>query len=414
MTKAGPNTENTVTASDGRMYSNGHIFGTAEEEGKSVTIGYSSGAKVWSQGYYRLPEFIKWCAALGKKINSKKVVKTNSGFDNIPIGNVVDQLPTGVIPYCAIPNDIVYSSVPRLTVHEEDEVLSSSYFTDWDIIIIGEECTNEIIYFELRNSDTVIPMIFSFKDHYSIAMGYDDAVLVEFPESGSFELVEFLNFYPLTFYLTDFSTLRGNNELLSSGFKGSLEFDSSLIKPIDWVKYNCDITNEFLDSKSDSKVSIHTALEQILGQRKPEVLIYDHGTGETADFILMEESTNEIMIELYHVKGAGSDKIGDRVGDVYEVCGQAIKCLIWTRSKDTILSKLRMRTKAKPEKYIFGDFEAMNGILDKKKALKFKIIIVQPGISQSSISNKLGTLLAATDDYLRRNGNLESLVIFGS
>jgi hypothetical protein len=56
----------------------------------------------------------------------------------------------------------------------------------------------------------------------------------------------------------------------------------------------------------------------------------DDGSGELADFISLDLDEDETRVRLYHCKGAGGPAPGQRVGDLYEVVGQAIKCVPWT------------------------------------------------------------------------------------
>ncbi|MEZ4938765.1 MAG: DEAD/DEAH box helicase family protein [Crocinitomicaceae bacterium] len=350
VTKAGPNTENTVTASDGRMYSNGHIFGTADENGTSITIGYSSGAKVWSQGYFQLPEFIKWCKKIGNKIISDGIVKTNSGFDNIPVPTVIDKVNSNAIPYAAIFNNVVYEKIPTILNIKNGNIQNAIPLIEFDINILGNECTESKFSIDLCNDLLDIQIEFSFGDHYHYRQELDSQILIQYDNRESEDFLDFLNHYPFTFYLTDFSTLQNNNELIAGGNYEYLPFDKSKIQTVNWTAYNCDITNEFQESKIKGKISIHECISTILKSKDSNVIIYDHGTGEVADFITLKSDTNSILVELYHVKGAGGAKPGDRVNDIYEVCGQAIKSLIWTKNKQIFLNKLKQRVKQKKEK----------------------------------------------------------------
>ena len=143
------------------------------------------------------------------------------------------------------------------------------------------------------------------------------------------------------------------------------------------------------------------------------ILIYDHGTGEVADFITMKEFADKIQINLYHVKGSTGNNLGDRVADVYEVCMQAVKSQVWTTNKHTFKNKLLSRTKAHNEKFIVGDKDAFTALINKSKRAEFIFSIVQPGISQATFSPKLSHILAATDDSLINSG-FEPLVAIGS
>jgi superfamily II DNA or RNA helicase len=77
----GQNAENTIRKNHSNNYANGHVFVKGTAEGSNVTVGYSSGSKVWSNAYEKIPMFIKWCKILAAKIVSDKEVKTNTGFD---------------------------------------------------------------------------------------------------------------------------------------------------------------------------------------------------------------------------------------------------------------------------------------------------------------------------------------------
>ena len=71
--------------------------------------------------------------------------------------------------------------------------------------------------------------------------------------------------------------------------------------------------------------SIHVRLRTYLLELDYDIIIYDHGSGELADFITIKNDS-EINIELYHVKASkNSVPTGNRVDEVYEVSGQAGK-----------------------------------------------------------------------------------------
>src|SRR5690606_6820201 len=65
---AGPNAENTIRKSHSKNYANGHVFMKGTSGGSNITIGYSSGSKVWSNAYEKIPKFITWCKLIGTKI----------------------------------------------------------------------------------------------------------------------------------------------------------------------------------------------------------------------------------------------------------------------------------------------------------------------------------------------------------
>lgn len=83
---AGSNVASAINPVTGKMYSAGHVFCKAVAEAGSITIGYSSGSKIWSSSYVVIPEYIKWCNSYGAKIaNEKMEVKTNTNYDLMPL-----------------------------------------------------------------------------------------------------------------------------------------------------------------------------------------------------------------------------------------------------------------------------------------------------------------------------------------
>jgi hypothetical protein len=64
----------------------------------------------------------------------------------------------------------------------------------------------------------------------------------------------------------------------------------------------------------------------LAGEAVWEVVLDDDGTGEIADLVFLRRDGNRLEILLAHCKYSGGNAPGARVGDLYEVCGQAAKC----------------------------------------------------------------------------------------
>lgn len=175
---------------------------------------------------------------------------------------------------------------------------------------------------------------------------------------------------------------------------------------------------EFRKNASDKRVSIQDALYKILeADKKFNYIIYDHGSGEMADYITIHETDNELVVELYHVKKMGSSSYNNSVGDVYEVSGQAIKSVTWFATKGKLIEKFTSRHNAGHclvKKG--GDFKTMIKELKVSgKVLRGSICIVQPGIKKSkAIPDKIQEVLAATDAYVKKAGKVNRFRIMGS
>jgi hypothetical protein len=63
----GSNSQAAVNPSDGRLYRQGQVFMSGEEQQQKVTIGYSSGSKAWAAASAQIPDPVAWCQELAKK-----------------------------------------------------------------------------------------------------------------------------------------------------------------------------------------------------------------------------------------------------------------------------------------------------------------------------------------------------------
>jgi hypothetical protein len=149
-----------------------------------------------------------------------------------------------------------------------------------------------------------------------------------------------------------------------------------------------------------------------------KVVVYDDGSGEVADFVAIDEATSDVRFTLYHAKGSHGAQPGERLADVYEVCGQAVKCIRWTLSAERLLKRLLDRSRGREAEWITVgsrlDLEELMTSVSQKK-VSFEIIIVQPGISRASLQpDNIAIPLASADLFIREGGAFENLRVWGS
>jgi len=414
-TSAGPNAERVITKSHGKNYANGHVFLKGVDKGDNITIGYSTGSKVWSNAYDKIPNYIKWCQHIGAKIVSDKVVKTNTGFDNLAIGKVVDALPYKAL--MGMWHKDVFHNTPFLLSLTDDEIISRDELLDFDISIDTTNSTDKLIWIDLILDEQIISLTYDFENHYQYRLTPKFNFQVE--DGGQTnELISYLNENSFTLFLDNFATI-SDHEYFEPPKESEHRFEVARIIAFDWIANNTDIEREFYKDPIPDKVangnrnSIHETLQEKLIADGFSVLIYDHGTGEIADFIAVSETADRVSIILYHVKGSGGVNAGDRVNDVYEVCMQAVKSQSWTPNKNSFSKKVLERTDGKPHKFLVGNKHLFSQLINKQKLIAFSFVIVQPGISANSISDRISYVLAATDDSLITNG-YEQLRVLGS
>ena len=326
---AGSDVSDAIDKDSGRMYSAGHAFCKAVDDAEGdITIGYSSASKVWSSAYKDLKDYIQWCDGLGKKIANKDIkVKTNTNFDFLP-------QPKALVEY---PEDIFYADFTAETYSCDPVIKYRRKESDYeccrltDAMVVVKNCEKTKVSVEVSVGEISENLECDIKARYR-SLGNRFIVC-----SGKEEISmdKFLTEQPLIYKTVKDMTITGI-DVIEGDFESEL-FDSNIIEGIDWKHYDTNLKLEFRKNDSDTRVSIQDALYKILeADEKFKYIIYDHGSGEMADYITIYETDNELVVELYHVKKMGSSSYNNSVGDVYEVSGQAIKSVTWFTVVDSL------------------------------------------------------------------------------
>ena len=120
-------------------------------------------------------------------------------------------------------------------------------------------------------------------------------------------------------------------------------------------------------------------------------------------------------VKMFHCKASSEPQAGNRVDDLYDVCGQAVKSSVWIRAEH-LLARLRHRTTLPSVTgYVRGDDDTTARILalQARQQTQFEIYIVQPSVMKEGRHANISNLLAATRDYLLQGG-IESFGVIGS
>lgn len=136
--------------------------------------------------------------------------------------------------------------------------------------------------------------------------------------------------------------------------------------------------------------------------------------------IRIDEEYSKICFDLYHCKYSAGELPGARVQDLYEVCGQAEKSILWNDNALALVQRMIEREKKKHKKYNEtrfekGDLQTLNML---KKMIssgfntEFNISIVQPGVSISRITDPIIQIILATDTYLKDTYDIDLTCYF--
>ena len=410
---AGPNPAKTIRRSDGRMYHRGHAMFRGLEAGVAVTIGFSSSSRVWSNAYVQIPELLAWCRHIAAKIRKTGVPSTDSNWDLLPAAELIDTLPDR----------------PAIAVNWDKDVFLEQPFAqvglgsaareipllDYDISLDETQAAGSIT-FTVEHDGERWPLRFTADGGTAIVpVGWsaEDGPRVEW-EGEVMTLPDFFLNSPPTFFFSDFSTLTGK-EFVPAVTEG-LAFDPGRIEVVGWNAENVDIRKERRDP-APGLISIHTYLRARLSREKHAVVVYDDGSGEVADFVAIDDDPKAIRITLYHAKGSRTSVPGERVDDVYEVCGQAVKSLHWTASPSKLLERLMTRVAAQPgARLVAGTQATLKRLRDAASGRRvlYHMVVVQPGISRAALTSNTAALPLASAEEFVIAGGFEDLGVLGS
>jgi superfamily II DNA or RNA helicase len=397
---AGPRAHLAVAKSDGRIFHRGHVYGKGKSGGEDITIGYSSASKVWSQRNGQIPHLIAWCRAAAVNLGSDAPVPAHEGISFLSVGEELRAFPPNLI--AAEWDTAIYRKTPALVYATEDqnrEVL----LTDVALNVDALESTPDRVRLSVRTDDFNCAIDYSLTGDQFFEASDDtarSAAIQDGPESLT--LLQYVNNYPPTLYSADFTSLRGA-EIFRTDASTFQPFNIARLHPWDWTGVN--IGREFWnDAQPHAHLSIHEHLLQSLDTPDATVILYDHRTGEVADIIVVGQRNGKTGFAFYHVKGSSEPNPGQRVGDVYEVCGQIIKSVIYINNPEALAQKLHRR--------LDGGSRCTKGseqVLDQlfadghRNGFTYELVLVQPGLSPD-LAQPVANILAAADDFVRRSG----------
>jgi len=399
-----------IQKSDGRFYDRGHCFGRGEDQGSTITIGFSSASKVWANRWDTLPLLFKWCRHLATKLVDARTVKTTSGLDHLPLGKRVKTFPEKIV---AIDwNEEVYRR-ERLALLMSDSEAGAARVPLLDLALRPVSVSSEQVIYAIEGQGVAINVEYRLDRHRWFASQSTDSVSSDEDGRRASTLLAFLHEHPPSFYASDLSRIDGDT--LSSSPQDSGEpFDASAIEEVNWKDAGVDPLLE--KPNGTASVSLFEWLQSRLIASSAEVVFNDDGPGEIADFVAITPSPNgPHRIALYHCKAALRAPIpGDRVEDLYEVTGQAVKSVRYGDPASLRRHLLRRITATAGglERLVKGTQEGLNRLLADGAGATVSITIVQPGLGRA-LRSPQSNLLAAANAYMIA-GQLMPLALVGS
>lgn len=406
---AGSAVEQGVDPAHGRTFRRGHYMGAALENGEKVTIGVSTASKVWQNAATPIPDLIRWCRRVARKLVSDRVPRTNTGLDHLATGDEAARVPEGVVYADWHPS--AYETPLRVRYTTAASATVRGQLLDFTLQVEGADA--DTVRVALVGEDATFRATFRLHEtpHFVADPANTTDVLLE----GSREarsVLAFLNSHSPTFYTADFASLEGRNHFPAQA-PDVPPFDPARIETVAWAEEGVNIREEI---GPPGGTSIHAYLERRLAASDATVVVYDHGKGEMADYIAVTERDGMVRVGLYHAKKAGGARPGSRVDDAYDVCGQAVKSTHWAERRRVLEHvRARLRRAGGGTRFVKGDWDTLAHLLGDGvyRPLILEIAIVQPGFAAAELSAEVLALFAAAEAFVM-GGRCDRLRILGS
>lgn len=239
-------------------------------------------------------------------------------------------------------------------------------------------------------------------------------VFVQRGKSDPIPLPEYMEIDPVMIYYAD-GAFSYNAHIVhvsqNIGF-----YDKAEIVSFDWK--GTDIRKESMGYERDQASIQWRWFSEI--EDDYDVIINDDGKGESADLVGLKLMDDCILLTLFHCKYSGEDEPGARLKDLYEVCGQAQRCVRWKHLNLTCFyhhikhreQQWRSRGYSRFLKGTIKDLVAMKE-RSRTTAIRFGVVIVQPGIDVSQINDEGLKLLGSTALFIKKT-TMADLSVIGS
>ncbi|WP_052947959.1 DEAD/DEAH box helicase [Aneurinibacillus tyrosinisolvens] len=397
-----------------------NLFGYGYQDGGRISIGCSYKGKVWMRWVERINFWTDWCQNIGKKILDE-TIDTNYILNNSLALEVIKEFPDGVPYKILLPEliEISNSSTKQLYITKEQKTFP---FFQTELKNPGLVDGNLRFEFRINERKFIFEQIIN-ETSYSFKQIEGEELLVK---SGS-KIVKMSNY--LYDYSPEISFIQSDGTIIvvQENLKTVIKPKSGIELPLDslfainWTDLGVDINSES-QGKGRKTDSIQYATIHHIVDQTADIIFDDDGSGEIADVVSVkiDMEQRKVVFHLYHCKYSHGERPGARVSDLYEVCGQAEKSIMWNDNVLEIVQRMIERENMRQRNYDEtrfekGDLQTLHMLKKMVKSgfeTEFEISVVQPGVSISEITNSMKQIILATDTYLKDTYGLQLTCYF--
>jgi hypothetical protein len=375
-----------------------NVFGVGYENGKKGSIGVSSKGRLWSMSSSSIPEWVAWCAAVVKKVLDASIA-TDSFLAHTLTPHEIERLPASAVVAVLTPDEWLSAEDP-IRVHTN----FASYTVDAVSINVKSRISDHVVELSIVVG-MLTPATFELKwgsESFGVTQRDGSPITIDVGDGGT-PLANYLSENPPVLILTNGSEVKGTRLLAHADTLPTL-YAANDITVLDWRDVPIRSESKWRGGLMRQE-SVQGRLIDTLLLASSTFIFDDDDTGEIADVIEIIVDQQEALIRLYHCKHSAGDEPGMRVGDLYEVCGQAIKSSKVVNYPAALLLRLEHRESilgGRPTRFERGTPAQLRKLRRRadRYRWRFEIAIVQPGLSRNALSAEAATILAAADTYV--------------
>jgi len=380
-----------------------NISGGGYRDGDHVSISASLKGRIWSHATGRgLKHWSDWCDSVGTQLLDD-TISIESVIGQFILPQALDDRPAGVLLAVEWPWSVHESAAENVRLSYGERSFEAAYAD----LVPDTGDTGDVFEFTVRTPAWGIPYeakVERGRLRYRSTNG--DLTVVR--ARSELPLSEWLNSNGLLFVLDDDRII--SDDLVYRPTWDKPPFQADQLSVLDWAGTTITVESQTKD-KLDKSIQFRALAE--LKEDPWDVVLDDDGSGEIADLVALRIDAEGLLIRLVHCKYSHGDSPGARVEDLYEVCGQTQKSIMWRRGDllpffRTLEDRARKKqTRDGVSPFEVGDIKKLYETRDRAKAMRRRVemVIVQPGLSRALASTQQLDLLASTQAYLKTTIN---------
>ena len=203
--------------------------------------------------------------------------------------------------------------------------------TSWPVVDVDlrihEPSDTGPIQFDVVTRDWSLRYVVEFVDGAMLFKASpQDAVIGS--QRGQISLKEFFDKNGLSIFFEEHAVVTPSALLLKPD-RTLPPFDRAALQALSWTGISLNVESQSPDRRADSVQA--RMIQHVMEVDDWSVVIDDDGTGEVADIVALRVDDDRLVVHLTHCKYVSGGQPRAQVADLYEVCGQAQKSVIWRR-----------------------------------------------------------------------------------